>query len=360
MGVTEDEVESLRTRLRELEVETAGRRPIESIVKLFIYFLVALSVVVGVFGIKQLSDLDAVVARQVKQEFPRASAEYREYGELIEKTEDLEKKFAELFGKYQSALGNYEHLGKVTADFDLEGRLELLAEQGAARQDREPDGEDDTGTLYEEKWRLGAISTLEVLQQQLKERQFDADVVFNAAQLCDRLKHVDLGSRLVETAYKLNPSDEPIKAAMLSTRVQLADEESAGQAFSELMAMVSKISRNSPHIVLSEAWNAANNLRRYEPLIEKLNELTSSAGASRFRPSFAYALLARAYLSASRPGDLGRAEDALSGAKQKLLEESVLANWHDATVEQVRGVEAAIVATAFVHSQLVESGPGVE
>ncbi|WP_062810572.1 M48 family metallopeptidase [Alcanivorax sp. NBRC 102028] len=345
MTITTEELDS---RLRVIELEHSERKPIENLIKIFIYFLIAISVVLGVFGIKQFSDMEEIVSRQVKSEFPRDSQKYKEYEELLNATAKLEAEFSDIHGKYQLALENYEHLDKVSSDFDIEGKVERLIRESTERAEREIENGVLEGTLFEQKWRLAAISTLEVLAEAQKNRNFDSDFIFNAAQTCGRLKHAELGFKLMKAAYEKNPEDSPIKAAMLASEIALGDAEKSEEAFQNLLKMVENLDPNSPHIVLSEAWNGAEELRRHADLIAALNSLLSSE--RKVKPSYAEALLARAYLRASRPGDFELAKEALSNAKQRLLQESVLAVWNSSTLREIKRNELAITQTDLLRN----------
>ncbi len=317
---------SLEERFHQLEIEIAERRPVEKLIQIFIYFLAGLSVVIGLFGIKQFSDIDTVISSEVKMQFPRDQQKYLEYKKLIEDAETLNARHKELFGKYELALKTFAHLDKVTDDFDLEGKVSRVMETAE-------DG--DSKLLKDESWRLQAVATLRLLAEAQKKRNFQSDFILNAAQTASRLQQNALAYDLMQVAYTKRPNDAPIQAGRLSAIVEIGDEKEVKDAFGSLMNMVVNLDANSPHIVLSEAWNAAEHLRRYDALVAAIDKLLKS-DQRQLKPSYAYFIKAFALTRASRPGDLAIARSTMEEGLALLSKESPNAIWYDASVRELR------------------------
>ena len=315
---------SAEDRLHKLELELAERKPIERQIQLFVYFLAALSVVVGVFGFKQLSDIDSLIAEEVQSLLPRQSQKFAEYKKLIDETSELAERFSGLFGKYESAAKAFANINNVTEDFDLEGKVTKLLDEVETRSGDQ---------LYEEKWRLHAVATLRLLAETQRKRNFESDFIFNAAQAASHLQQGSLAYELMQVAFTKRPNDAPIQAGRLSAIVGIGDENEVNDAFEQLMSMVVNLDQNSPHIVLSEAWNAAERKRRYEDLIGAIDRLFSNPG-NRFAPSYAYFIKAFALTRASRPGDLESAKLIVAKGLEVLKTESPNSVWHDASLRE--------------------------
>lgn len=329
-----DEVAELKSQIHEIEVQLSGRKPVEELVKIFIYFLIAISVVVGLFGIKQFSDIQELIAAEVKLQLPRDQQRYLEYSALVEETEQTSREFDSLFGKYEVALRNFANLDKVTDDFDIEGKIERLKDESTERTVR------NDGSILDEEWRLDAISSLRVLALVQSKRQFDSDFIFNAAQAASRLHQEELAFELMKNAYEKRPIDEPIKAGMLSAQVDIGTEAEAETAFKGLMSMIPNLSPNSPHIVLAEAFNAAEDTRRYVEFIDAIDLLIARPSA--FVPSYVYFKKAQAYLRASRKGDVELAAESLKIGRAVLADESVLSVWYKSAFDLSNSVEGLI------------------
>jgi hypothetical protein len=322
--VSTNTVQTTDERLHKLEIEMAERRPVDKLIQLFIYLLAALSIVVGIFGFKQFSDIGAVIATEVRTQFPRDQQRFLDYKKLIEDTAVLSTKHQELFGKYEAALKTFAHLDKVTDDFDLEGKVMRVMEVAE-------DGNKDI--LNDEQWRLQAVATLRLLAEAQKKRNFRSDFIFNAAQTASRLQQNALAYDLMQVAFTKRPNDAPIQAGRLSAIVEIGDEKEVKDAFAALMNMVVNLDANSPHIVLSEAWNAAEHLRRYDVLVAAVDRFVQSKDRV-VKPSYAYFIKAYALTRASRPGDLAAAKLTMEEGLAILTVESPNAVWYEASLRE--------------------------
>lgn len=346
----EETIEKLNQRIREIERETAERKPVSELIKLLIYFLFAISIVLGLFGLKQFSDLDELVSEQVKLQLPRDKQQFHDYEKLIDKTIELDKNYNELFGKYKEALNNFSSIDKVSDSFDIEGKVERLIHESTERYKKSFEGGYE-GTILEEEWRAKAISILTVLSEAQKNQDFESDLIFNAAQAAGRLKLSSLQLSLMKVAHQKRPNDAPIKAGYLSSVVDAGLEDEVEDAYAGLLDMVRHLSINSPHIVLAEAWNASEDRRDYGALVDAISDLVEKENAQ-VKPSYAYALMANALLRSSRPGDLARAKNALEKAKKTFLSETTHSVWATSTLEQVASAQQQIELTELMHEGL--------
>lgn len=321
-----DEMEMLRQKVASLEIEIAERRPVERQIQFLMYFLAAISALVGLFGFKQLSDVESTIAAEVKQQFPKDSQKYLEYQDLIEKTSDLNRRHQELFGKYESALKTFASLDKVSDDFDIEGKVRRVI--------AEADEKDEKERLTDEQWRINAVATLQLLSSAQKKKNFNSDFIFNASQTARQLHQDSLAAELMEVAHRKRPMDAPILAGKLSAIVNIGDEAEVNQAFYDQLEMIRNLDANSPHIVLSEAWNSAEELRRYGELVKAIDDFLADPERPT-KPSYVYFLKAYALTRSSREGDMQLARASFDDGTRALMSESPNAVWFNASLRQM-------------------------
>lgn len=321
MNIDTIETTKLEDRIHLLELEHAERKPVDKLIQILIYFLAGLSIIVGFFGIKQFSDIDSAISKEILQQFPKDQQKYLEYKKLIEDTKTLHQDFEKLAGKYKLALERFAHIDHLTADFDLEGKVIKVMREVVEEENQ-----------TNESWRLQAVATLRLLVEAIKRRNFQGDFIFNAAQAASKLQQHALAYELMQEAYIKRPHDKPIQAGRLSAIVEIGDEKEVNEAFKALMDMVIHLDTNSPHIVLSEAWNASEHLRRYDALIEAIDNLIQSKNP--LKPSYAYFVKAFALTRASRIGDLETAQTAMEEGWNLFLQESPNSVWHEASLRE--------------------------
>lgn len=350
----EDEKQDLEKRVRECERLVAERKPVADIVKLFVYFLFALSIVLGVFGWKKFADIDQLVTETVGLRLPPDSRKFMNYKELIEETEILHQQFEQLFGQYGEALRNYEYIDKIAADYeyDIESRCTLVLVESIDRTNREIVDGDKSGTLYEESWRASAIATLRALAKAQKTRRFDSDAIFNAAQVCARLRQDELALELMRVAYDKNPDDSPIKARMLSQIVQIESGVEMESALAELMALVRSLDNKDPHIVLAEALNAVEDKRRYDDLLHAIDACIRNPRS--VKPSYLYVIQAKALLRKSGDHCIDEAKVAVARAFEALSGESVHGVWVESARTELPQVQAWIAMSELMHESASE------
>lgn len=164
--------------------------------------------------------------------------------------------------------------------------------------------------------------------------QFTPTDVFNVAQIARSLNRPDLEKQLVTAAYRLEDTDST-RALYLQQQVRFGNADERDKAFAELMDLVTKLTMDSPQIVIAEAWNAAEDRRRYTDFIAAIDYRISEhdRDPSVLLPSYAYAMKGEALQRRGRRGDLPialqnyvKAIDALSG-------EGTSTQWWESTIK---------------------------
>lgn len=325
----------------------------------------ALSVVVGLFGIKTISDLDSKMDRSVE-------SKYEEYvgkgGDLLEKYRkqysaaiEKQREFERENKGYLEKLDSLKLLEIATEGFDLEGKLiRLLVEveqrkaaKGLSSLLTNPQGDDPfRGSVLEDTWRAKAIAVLSLVQRELDGgRRISAADVFNAAQTARELQAFELTVALAAKAEEMSASPA-YKAVGLHAKLRLATDPSEARGYvQELFELVRNLSHEDPHVVIAEAWNAAVQSDDFRGLIEAIEDLEKDRRAKQTPPlaaaqpapipSYVYVIKARALLKEAAPGCQTAAEAALENADLLLSEESTETEWASDTVEegqQVKGM----------------------
>lgn len=352
------DVEKLRDSVSKTREELAELRPVSTVTNTVFYFVAGLSALLGFFGWRKFSDLDTLVGEQVKLQLPRDKREFAEFEEMTNAAEELSRKLKAVTADYEAALSNVKYLDVFRDDFDIEGKLHILAEESTDRlaRTRDKKGDGYEGTIFETSWRTSAIAVLSRLPEILKKRNLDANMLFNAAQICRRMQQLEIAQQLTLTAYEKDPSAAN-KALMLSSVVKGEVGEASEKAFAELMDFITHLPKDSPHIVLAEAWNAAVDQARYHSLVEAIDGLCNrqSSDPSVFVPSYAHAIRAQSIMSDSRPGALERARDALDMAKNLLLQETTESSWFDSALNEIEKCEQQLARSEQMHHVIAES-----
>ncbi len=308
-------ISELSSRLDELSREFSEHKPIERIVKYLLYFWLTISVVLGFFGFKELSDIDDRVGDKVAQLLPKEKRKFAEFSRLVQDSAELHEKYVELLKDYQGAVENLKLLREVSADFDIQGRILAI--------EREVD---EPGNVENDKWRSRAITTIQIFVESLKHRSYPSDFIFNLAQTCRKLEQNELLETLAEAAFKADPN--PQNAAFrLAARVANRGDGERVSALKQLMEKVRQINFfESPQIVLGEAWNGAEASRRYDLLLDAL-ELAEKEAEGKALPSYFWLIKAQAQLRLSLPGSREAARLSLNSAKNAFSAESMHSQW---------------------------------
>lgn len=289
----------------------------------------------------------------MKLQLPRDKAAYAEYEALTDKTKNLYASFENLTREYKARVDSLKYADIVSKNFDIEGQIEAVKEEAQRRLEASDQIRSNsnaanpyTGTLLEPEWRTKAIAIIGNFQKSIATKAYPADFIFNVALICRMLEQYQLQSDLTKAAYQRDPASPPIRAMALSSKVAVASGHERDVAYSELMQMVANLQAPDPQIVLAEAWNAAEDRRRYHELINALDALFQSREKQpgSFVPSYAFALEAEALLRQSQSGYLDKAKKALDTAETRLKDESTYSAWYEGTVGEVRKCKKIIAS----------------
>lgn len=321
----------VRTELIEIKATQSSRVAIEDLVKYLLYFWLSLSVVLGLIGWKQISDLDSSISNAVTKQFPKDSENYKQYETLISNTKDLYRQFEDLTKDYKERVDDLKMAELASIDFDLEGQVINIVI-----------GSNTPSNIFNKEWRTRAISVLSMLRDALATRTFPAVFIFNAAQVCRQLSQFQLSEELTAAAFARDASP-PIRALKLASEVANKTGPDQEKAYNELMGMVKELDvEDSPQIVLAEAWNAAESSRNYGPLLEAIDHFVKS-GNSLGVPSYTHLLKAQVLLRRSNPGDKTLAKEALDEGRSLFLSESPQSQWNESfSQEYAKLVKSAV------------------
>ena len=157
----------------------------------------------------------------------------------------------------------------------------------------------------------------------------------------------------MRAAYEKHPDDAPIKAGMLSeTARSAATKEDRDEAFAEIMKMIENLDGNSPHIVLSEAWNVAEDGRRYDELLKAIESCVQNPDS--VKPSYLYTMQAKILLRRSGTNSVQEAKSAVAKAKETLGHESTYSVWFQSTLRDLVEMEELIEMTELMHQTVAE------
>jgi hypothetical protein len=339
-----EQVDKLREQLTTLEAKVAEVKPVQDIVRMLLYFWAAVSIVLGLFGWKQFSDIEAMVSKQVQLVLPSDKAKYAEYEKLINETKRLYTDFESLTATYKERVKDLEYAATVSKDFDIEGQVLQVI------QDSDTDGK-----TQDPAWRTKAIFVISTFRDNIKTKGFSADLIFNVAQVCRQLRQYQLARELTAAAHATDPSP-PIRAMYLASKVANTTGRERTDAFTDLMSMVVELPSNSPQIVLSEAWNAAEDQRLYDRFQQALAELMARRGEKKdplnYVPSYAYLIKAQTHLRQGEPGSRDAARRLLQDAAMRLAKESPEAQWYEASLARFKGVQQTLLVAAAAESAL--------
>ena len=319
--------------LRNLKELAASQKPVNEIVRYLLYFWLTISVVLGFFGWRQISDFDEQVTQAVVDQLPSGSANYAQFAKLIADTESLRDKFEELTEQYTDRLNKLARYAEVEKNFDIEGELELLVREGT-----------DDANITNSEWRTRAIMTIRAFASALEEgTAAPGDFVFNVAQLCRKLRQFGLIETMANAAYDRDPSPA-VRAMVLSSRVAIGGAGTErDDAFAELVGMVEALDYEAnPQIVLAEAWNAAEDTRQYQVFIDALDRLLSERAARGEVPSFAYVIKSKALLRRGNPNAKEQGIAALDEGYAVYKEESPYSQWAGAFAIEYMGLSNVI------------------
>ena len=318
----------------------ATRRKYEKVVSLLGYAVIAAAAVVGWIGYSSFSDIEDDVQREVLASIRNADTDSVS---ALSRFEEYDGKMSKLLDSLEEAEGRWsESIRPALAELEGDETPDLMGRFLTVRGE----GESDQGPA----WRRRATAVVLKIVEHVEEAQagsavlqFSPDEVFNVAQLSRRIARYDLEGRLVQAAYEAQPRSAAARALSLQSRARAAGRSDEA-SFDELMKMVSELTIDNPHIVLAEAWNAAEDLRRYDALISAIDELIARRreDPEAFLPSYAHALKGRVHLRRALGGDVGAGTESLAEAVNLLKAEGMHSQWAESTVEEIVHMTSAL------------------
>ena len=347
--------EGIETKIRQLELEIASRRNYEKVVGILGAAVVAVGALVAWFGFDSFSDIKQDVRDQVVQSLKSVSSET---STSLDKFEEYDGRMGILLESLTEAEGRWRNsiqpaLMELSGDIpDLKGQFLSMMKDGE-KQDSQQDP----------VWRRQAaavvhkiVEHLEEAQSKMEVSQFAPSDIFNVAQLSRQVSRYDLERRLVVAAHEAKSDSTSARALYLQSE---ARRTSPGDdtAFQELMELVAYLTNENPHIVLAEAWNAAENQRRYDALIKALDVLIERGEEEpgTFLPSYAYALKGQVHLRRGLVGEVDMAVEYFVEAVKRLKLEGTHSQWAVPTVELISSMRTVLVNSGANIESLDES-----
>lgn len=343
---------SLDQRVSKLAEDMAAQKTVGELIKYLVYFWAAISAVLGLFGWSKFSDLDKIVESHVIAQLPKEKQEFGRYRDLVMEAETLNKKYKELAKSYEESVAALVHAKTAGAEFDIEGKLTVMIREAKARRNNTHSDDEDAaeistqteGTLLDPKWRKDSIATVMLFRDILAKKKFPADFIFNVTQTTRALNQFQLAEELTKAAFAKDPTP-PIRALYLSSRVKNSTGAEREKAFQDLLAMVLDLPRNSPEIVLAEAWNAAEEQRRYADYIAVLDRLIEKQPDA---PSYVHVIRATSILRQSLPGSVAQAEAGFTKALGLLSAESAHSSWFESTLRELQEGLSVVAKTRML------------
>ena len=346
--VDEEEWKELQGRIEAIAIEHAARQPVERLIQLLIYFLVGVSVFLGVFGFQQFSDIANMLDEKIALQFAQDEAKVLAYKNAVDDLRTAHEDYRALIDGYTDALTNLSYLRDVDNTIDLEPTVHRLS-------DEEDKYAADPSLPGFDSWRLEALTTLELFLQTSSKQNFDPGLLFNAAQMASRLKNKHLSLHLIKEANRRRPLDLASQAAMYSGLIDSGTPNQVEESYAKLMALVPRVVESKePHIMLSEALNAAADLGRYQEYLSVLQAVDQDGEIH--IPSVLYSMKARVLLEVPHPDNLQYAREAILQAKQQLKSETSSNTWVSAALRHISEVERSIRLTEQMRLESVGGG----
>ncbi|MEZ5750720.1 MAG: hypothetical protein R3D60_01715 [Paracoccaceae bacterium] len=372
----EQEVTALRADIKRLEIEQAERRPVSDILKLFGYFFAAIVVVFGLLGIKQISDLqpqivaavspqiDDAIERQISQHIDALDAindSTQDWRDRAERLSELEPRYQALIddlNRVQDALGALE-----TADSG--GLLQRISDEvnwrsgNQARFDLE--GDPFRNTVYETTWRAGILASVtRLIDDEAALAQVTAEELFNLLQDMRRIDADWIGVRIMN-AIPQDPAKPEIEALRYGLIARMSVGEEREEAFQNLLLLLASFGERNPQIVISEANNATETLRRFSDTISVLEqEIERRERDGGYLISYAYAALGELYMMRGTPNDSDRALEYFEKAQELLLRESPLNHFRNSTEQSLGHFSQLFMLNALDRQRASQERGGTE
>lgn len=300
------------------------------------------------------AELDTTIDDKIALFFDRNEAKSKIYKQNIDEMRRLIDVLAQAEDRWAEIKPALEGLEGYDPDADLKGDfLEIIA------------ADQQTGLDTKEPTRAELVGIVLRISKHLRNAeenpefalQFTPDDIFNAAQIARGLKRADLEKALVNAAYELDSSSPSVRALFLQLQARYGPIEDREVRYAELLGLLNELTMDSPHIVIAEAWNAAEGMRRYSELIYALDQRISAANAepSTLLPSHAFAIKGNAHQRRGLPNELQIALDTYVKAINKLALEGTHTQWAEATIrDTLQGVEQLVLSGIDI-SPIVEA-----
>ena len=380
----EAKVDRLQDDLARLQGNVQGRLSSESIAKILLIFWGVLSVGFAVFGIKSLNDIKSNIKLVTQNELDayvlQKKDNLKDLRVAIEDATTRQKAFLESHADQMDLLLHLKEVSNEVIASDLEGRVDRLILEAGIRASaqaqaiqvaslpgisEEQRAEVLSTTTLDPSWRSKAMGTLTRLDELLGTgANFDPNKLFNVTQVAREIGAFDTANRLANHLVR-RYATPAYRAVALNSRIRIAkDAKEVESGFDELMGLVAALGPQEPQIVLAEAWNGAEYLRRYADFVsaierlEQTNQAASAAGTPSFKalPSYAYVIKAQALLRHSSPGSVERARAALARATEVLRTESTHSQWYGETIRDGTQVAELLEASSKMGTNPFEAG----
>ncbi|NDW02775.1 hypothetical protein [Salipiger sp. PrR002] len=300
------------------------------------------------------AELDVTIDDKIALFFNRNEAKSNKYKQNVDDMRRLIDVLAQAEGRWAEIKPALEGLENYDPDADLKGDFLAIIE---ADQQTELDISDSTRAE-----QVGIVLRVSSHLRNAEDDpdftlQFTPDDIFNAAQIARGLQRPDLENELVNAAYNLDRSDLSVLALFLQLQARYGPIEERNMRYSELIGLLNELTMDSPHIVIAEAWNAAEGMRRYTEFISALDQRISSAkeDSSLLLPSHAFAIKGNAHQRRGLPGELQVALESYIQAIDRLAMEGTHTQWAEATIRNtLQGVQQLILSGIDV-SPIVEA-----
>ena len=330
------EVLSLADRFRQIELEVAERRKYEKVVNLLGAAAIFVGVILGFVGFERISNIDNKLKNMVDEavitHIVESKVTLQETKKKGEEMDELIMQLKEAKNRWIEIEPAIEQLGEYDANADFAGIfLDFLHEYQALTE------------FEKERWlsenRGKATNIVLQVTEHIEQSAMADDVamqitpedVFNIAVVSRVLGRADLKRKLADAAYQV---EKTAATEALYYQSRAAIDEGA---FESLVDMVEDLKIDSPHIVMAEAWNAAEDRRDYSRLITAIDRLLKKHGDNNdiFLPSYAIAVKAEAHLRRGLPRDMDHAVTAYATAVGRLQLESPNSQWAEHTLGSI-------------------------
>lgn len=383
--------DEINSRVRETQLEVASRRSLEKVVVFLGYAAIAAGVLIGAIGYNEIADIDSTVGEIVSRKTNEidnkiADAEQKIDSALTVLDLTIDKKISDYVGenehnraKLESGIEDAQNLIRLLGESQkywieiVKPKIDALAAVDTGEDiksqylliDRD-------GDLKDPEFRAHVTQVLNRIIKHINRSktdkttasQFAPDDYFNIAQLARRISRADLELALIKSAYEATQT-AATQALFLQSRAVYTTGDEQDQSLSELMRMVETLSIDNPQIVLAEAWNAVESLRRYNLLIVAVDSLIERhrADSTQFLPSYAYVTKGQAHQRRGLPGDIDQAISAYVQAIHRLKTEGMTTQWAGSTVSDLTqqipdlveaGIDIAPITEAAARSQILD------